>query len=64
MDILVISNDVMERSVIQQVLEHSNHQVKFVKNSTEALELVSNNSFRFIIADATEQDKDIEQFIN
>jgi two-component system chemotaxis response regulator CheY len=56
MDILVINTDLMDRTVIQQVLQHSNHQVTFVENAGEAWKLIADGRFRFIIADASDQE--------
>ena len=63
MDILVISNDLMERSVIQQVLEHSDHKVNLVEDATEAWKLISENEIRFVIADASDREQAVHQFI-
>jgi diguanylate cyclase (GGDEF)-like protein len=63
MDILVINTDLMDRTVIQQVLGHSNHQVTFVDNSGEAWKLIADGQFRFIIADASEQGQSVHQLI-
>jgi two-component system chemotaxis response regulator CheY len=63
MDILVINTDVMDRSVIQQVLQHSNHQVTFVENPGEAWKLIADGRFRFIIADASEQGQSVHQLV-
>lgn len=63
MDILVISDNVTERSVIQQALENTNHKITFVKNSGEAASLTKYNHFRFIIADRSEQDEGIGHFV-
>lgn len=63
MDILVISNDSMERSVIQQALDRSNHQVKFVRNTYEALSVFSKETYRFIIADTVEREQNVQKFI-
>ena len=63
MDILVINSDLMDRSVIQQVLHHSNHQVTFTENPGEAWKLIADGRFRFIIADASGQGQSIYQLI-
>jgi diguanylate cyclase (GGDEF)-like protein len=63
MNILVISNDLMERSVIQQVLDHSNHKVTFVDNAKEAWTLIKDDGVRFVIADASAQEQSIHQLI-
>jgi len=63
MDILVLSNDLMERSVIQQVLEKNDHKVVLVENTEEAWKHISENALRFVIADATAQEKNVHQLI-
>ncbi len=63
MDILVMSNDLMERSVIQQVLEHSDHNVTFVETIKEAWKAITENELRFVIADASVQEQGVYQFI-
>lgn len=63
MDILVISNDLMERSVIQQVLVHSNHNVTLAENATDAWKFISDNGIRFVIADASTREQAVHQFI-
>jgi diguanylate cyclase (GGDEF)-like protein len=63
MDILVINTDLMDRSVIQQVLQYSNHQVTFTENPGEAWKLIADGRFRFIIADASGQGQSIHHLI-
>jgi two-component system cell cycle response regulator len=63
MDILVMSNDLMERSVIQQVLEHSDHKVTFVETVKEAWKAITENGLRFVIVDASEQEQGVHQLI-
>ncbi len=63
MDILLIDNDLMERSVIQQVLENSGHKVTYVESAQEAWKLITENRIRFIIADASDQEPNVHQFI-
>jgi two-component system cell cycle response regulator len=63
MDILVMSNDLMERSVIQQVLEHSDHKVTLVETVKEAWKAITENRLRFFIADASEQEQGVHQLI-
>ena len=47
MKILVLNNDVMERSVIQQVLQHNGHEVVQAENSDNALQILREvNSIR------------------
>ena len=63
MDILVISTDLMERSVIQQVLEHSGHRVTLVENAKDAWTSITEKGMRFVIADASTQEHGIHQLI-
>jgi two-component system cell cycle response regulator len=63
MDILVMSNDLMERSVIQQVLEHSDHKVILVENLKEAWKSITENELRFVIVDASAQEQGVHQLI-
>jgi two-component system, cell cycle response regulator len=63
MDILAINNDLMERSVIQQVLEHSNHKVTFVPSVREAWKLLNEQRFRFVIVDASSEEEIVHQFV-
>lgn len=63
MDILVMSNDLMERSVIQQVLEHSDHKVTLVETVKEAWKAITDIGLRFVIADASVQEQAVHQLI-
>jgi len=63
MDILVISNDLMERSVIQQVLQHSNHNVTFAETTNDAWRLIVENGLRFVIVDASANEQSVHQLI-
>jgi diguanylate cyclase (GGDEF)-like protein len=63
MDILLINNDLMERSVMQQVLEHSGHTFRYVENAQEAWKLITEKEIRFIIADASDQEQSVHQLI-
>jgi diguanylate cyclase (GGDEF)-like protein len=63
MDILLINNDLMERSVIQQVLEHSGHKVTSIETAQDAWEIIAESRIRFVIADAANQEQNIDQLI-
>ena len=63
MEILVINTDLMDRSVIQQVLEHSDHKVTFTENPGEAWKLIADGHFHFVIADASGQGQSIHHLI-
>jgi diguanylate cyclase (GGDEF)-like protein len=63
MKILVLNNDLTERSVIQQVLQRNGHQVVIAQNSEAAWEIVKQGGIRFVIADRTNTDMDEMRFI-
>lgn len=63
MEILVINHDLMERSVIQQVLEHSDHTLTCVNSVREAQDLIAEKAFRFVIVDGTQDEESVHQFI-
>ena len=63
MDILLISDDLMERTVIRQVLEHSKHKVAFAENVKEAWKFITEVGLRFVIADASTQEQGVHQLI-
>ena len=63
MKILVINNDLMERSVIQQVLQSKKHEVVSVGTSEAAMQLLREGDIRFVIADRATTDIDEKQFI-
>ncbi len=63
MKILVLNNDLMERTVIQQVLQHNGHQIVAAENSEVAMQLLQEGEIRFIIADRLTSDMDGKQFI-
>ena len=63
MKILVLNNDLTERSVIQQVLQRNGHQVVAVSDSQSAWNLLQDGSLRFVIADRTNTDMDEQRFI-
>ncbi len=63
MDILVLTSDVMERSVIQQVLQRSGHQVTFTHSMEDAWRRIKEGAFRFLILDAEAQEQGIHLLI-
>jgi len=63
MKILVLNNDVMERTVIQQVLQVNGHEIIAAENSDTAMLLLQEGGIRFIIVDRTTTDMDEKQFI-
>jgi two-component system chemotaxis response regulator CheY len=63
MKILVINNDVMERTIIQQVLQYNKHEIIPAGNSETAMRLLQEGDIRFVIADRGTTDIDEQQFI-
>jgi diguanylate cyclase (GGDEF)-like protein len=63
MKILVLNNDLTERSVIQQVLQRNGHQMVMAGNTQTAWDLLQNGGLRFVVADRTNTDMDAERFI-
>ena len=63
MKILVLSNDLMERTVIQQVLQRNGHEILPAENSEVAMQLLREGDIRFIIADRVTTDIEETQFI-
>ena len=63
MKILVLNNDLMERTVIQQVLQRNGHEIVSAENSKTAVQLLQEGELRFIIADRATTDVDETQFI-
>ncbi len=63
MDILVLTSDLMERSVIQQVLQHSGHQITFTNTVDDAWRRLKEGAFRFIILDAETQAEGVQSLI-
>src|SRR4026208_2467432 len=63
MKVLVLNKDVTERAVIQQVLQHSSHEIMSAQDSESAMQLLQEGDIRFIIADRANTDIDDQQFI-
>ncbi len=63
MKILVLNNDVMERTVIQQVLQRNGHEIVPAENSDTAMLLLQEGEIRFVIVDRSTTDADEKQFI-
>ena len=63
MKILVLNKDLMERTVIQQVLQHNGHEIVSAESSETAMQLLQEGEIRFIIADRATSDIDEKQFI-
>ena len=63
MKILVLNNDLMERTVIQQVLQVNGHEIVNAENSETALYLLQTGDIRFVIGDRSNTDMDEKAFI-
>ena len=63
MKVLVLNKDVTERALIQQVLQHSSHEIMSAEDSQTAMQLLQEGDIRFVIADRTNTDIDDQQFI-
>lgn len=63
MKILVLNNDLTERTVIEQVLQEKGHEISAAQNSDAALQLLQEGEIRFVIADRATTDIDEKQFI-
>jgi two-component system chemotaxis response regulator CheY len=63
MKILVLDKDMMERTVIQQVLLNNGHEMLSAENSETAMQFLQEGGIRFVIADRTTTDIDDKQFI-
>lgn len=63
MKILVLNNDMMERTVIQQVLQHNGHEIIPVANSDAAMQMLQEGELRFVIADRASTDMDAKRFL-
>ena len=63
MKILVLNNDLMERSVIQQVLQSNKHDIVSAGDSAAAMQLLQEGDIRFVIADRVTTDIDETGFI-
>ena len=63
MKILVLNNDMMERTVIQQVLQRNGHEIIPAENSDIGMHLLQQGEIRFVIADRATTDIDEKQFI-
>jgi len=63
MKILVLNNDLMECTVIQQVLQYNKHEISLAEDSDTAMQLLQEGEIRFVIADRASTDIDEKQFI-
>lgn len=63
MKILVLNNDLMERTAIQQILQHNGHEIMSVGDSDTAMQMLQEGDIRFVIADRAGTDMDAKHFI-
>lgn len=63
MKILVLSNDLMESTVIQQIVRSDGHETVTAGTSDAAMQLLREGEIRFVIADRATTDIDAKQFI-
>lgn len=63
MKILVLSKDLKERTVIQQVLGNSGHEIVVDEDSETAMQHLQEGGIHFVIADRASTDIDEKQFI-
>jgi diguanylate cyclase (GGDEF)-like protein len=63
MKVLVLNNDLMERTVIQQVLQRNRHETVLAETTHTAMQLLQEGEIRFVIADRAGTDIDEKQFI-
>jgi len=63
MKVLVLNNDVMERTIIQQVLQYNKHEIVPAESSEIAMQLLQQGDIRFVIADRTNTHIDEKGFI-
>jgi len=63
MKILVLNNDITERSVIQQVLQHNGHEIAIADTSDDAMQILQEGEIRFVIVERDTTDMEEKQFI-
>lgn len=63
MKILVINNDITERSVIQQVLQSNGHEIAIAETSDIAMQILQEGEIRFVIVERDTTDMEEKQFI-
>ncbi|HJS20993.1 MAG TPA: diguanylate cyclase [Anaerolineales bacterium] len=63
MKILVLSNDLTERAVIEQVVQANGHEMAAIETSETAFQLLQEGEVRFVIADRATTDLDEQKFI-
>jgi diguanylate cyclase (GGDEF)-like protein len=63
MKILVLNNDLAERTFIEQVLEQDGHEVSISENSDDAFQLLQEGEVRFVIVDRETVEKEGKRFV-
>jgi two-component system, cell cycle response regulator len=63
MKILVLSKDLTERTIIQQVVQQNGHEIVSAENSETAMQLLQEGDIRFVVADRVTTDIDEKQFV-
>jgi two-component system, cell cycle response regulator len=63
MKILVLNNDLAERTLIEQVLQQNGHKVSIAQNSDDAFQLLREGEVRFVIADRETVEKEGKRFV-
>jgi diguanylate cyclase (GGDEF)-like protein len=63
MKILVLTKDLQERTLIEQVLKGNGHEVVRAQDSDTAMQLLQEGGIRFVIADRITTDLEEKQFI-
>jgi two-component system chemotaxis response regulator CheY len=63
MKILVLSKDLKERNVIQQVVQQNGHEIISAENSEDAVQLLQQGDIRFVIVDRVTTDVEEKQFV-
>lgn len=63
MKILVLDKDMMERTVVQQVLQYNGHEIISAEDSQTALRMLEGDEIRLVLADRTTTDIDETGFI-
>ncbi|HLO17004.1 MAG TPA: hypothetical protein VK206_19370, partial [Anaerolineales bacterium] len=63
MKILVVNRDLVERTVIQQVLQHNGHEILSAEDTESAMQRLQEEGIRFVIADRVTTDIDEKEFV-
>jgi len=63
MKILVLNNDLTERTFIEQLLQQDGHEVLIAENSDDAFQLLQEGLVRFVIADRETVEKEGKRFV-